>query len=87
MISTFHRRILSVLRMYFKIVNLECHFPSLPLCVKAYRSSRSPYKLTPCGNSAHGFLIDNLSLWNHVVKLQETICLRLATITQYLSGL
>uniref|UniRef100_A0A8R1EQE8 Uncharacterized protein n=1 Tax=Caenorhabditis japonica TaxID=281687 RepID=A0A8R1EQE8_CAEJA len=29
--------------MYFKIVNLECHFPSLPLCVKASRSSRSPY--------------------------------------------
>uniref|UniRef100_A0A8R1IG00 Uncharacterized protein n=1 Tax=Caenorhabditis japonica TaxID=281687 RepID=A0A8R1IG00_CAEJA len=48
MISTFHRRILSVLRMYFKIVNLECHFPSLPLCFKASRSSRSPYMLTPC---------------------------------------
>uniref|UniRef100_A0A8R1IC53 Uncharacterized protein n=1 Tax=Caenorhabditis japonica TaxID=281687 RepID=A0A8R1IC53_CAEJA len=50
MISTFHRRILSVLRMYFKIVNLECHFPSLPLCFKASRSSRSPYMLTPCGS-------------------------------------
>uniref|UniRef100_A0A8R1IP67 Uncharacterized protein n=1 Tax=Caenorhabditis japonica TaxID=281687 RepID=A0A8R1IP67_CAEJA len=55
--------------MYFKIVNLGCHFPSLPLCVKASRSSRIPYMLTPCGNSAHDFLIDNLSLWNHVVKL------------------
>ncbi|EFO89158.1 hypothetical protein CRE_17508 [Caenorhabditis remanei] len=46
--SMYHRRIILILKTYFKIVTHQCHFPNLALYVKPALSPRFPYRIVLC---------------------------------------
>ncbi|EFP08799.1 hypothetical protein CRE_19791 [Caenorhabditis remanei] len=65
--SMYHRRILLILKTYFKIVTHQCHFPNLALYVKPALSPRFPYRIVLCGKKNNSFLHKHFSTWDKIV--------------------